>query len=216
MLYRTSSWVPQPYAGARKRGMERPELLVYMYVTNFHSSLQLGFVSTCRRVLRRTPGTNMRSHILQFGSNFSPLLTIYCISILIVIYGILKIIHITYILQGALNISLRHPRVYFETYTGRKCKMTCITIRIRVDLLCILRHSLATNARSQLIQYSSNTRQITLTLSKTKTVPKPDLFPLNRTLLMHIIDFRSDIGPRSGKTDPFDVTGFSACTINLT
>ena len=98
----------------------------------------------------------MRSHILQFGSNFSPLLTIYCISILIVIYGILKIIHITYILQGALNISLRHPRVYFETYTGRKCEMTCITIRIRVDLLCILRHSLATNARSQLIQYSSN------------------------------------------------------------
>ena len=161
-----------------------------------------------RRVLRSTPGTNMRSHILQFGSNFSPLLTIYCISILIVIYGILKIIHITYILQGALNISLRHPRVYFETYTGRKCKMTCITIRIRVDLLCILRHSLATNARSQLIQYSSNTRQITLTLSKTKTVPKPDLFPLNRTLLMHIIDFRSDIGPRSGKTDPFDVTDY--------
>ena len=65
---------------------------------------------------------------------------------------------ITYITGGPEHFpeAPQSARVYFETYSGRKCEMTCITIRVRVELLCILRHTPATNARSQLIQYSSN------------------------------------------------------------
>ena len=44
------------------------------------------------------------------------------------------------------------------------------------------------------------------TLSNTKTGQKPDFFSKNRTLLMHIIDSRSDTGARSGKPDPFEDT----------